>query len=254
MDLDLYLRVIWRFRFLVLVGLVLAILLAGLAMFRVSFDGATPKFSYRQHEVYSASGTLQVTQSGFPEGRALFHYGISKVGNQQTVISAFADPQRFAELTVFYAEIAESDAVRALMYKSSGVQGSMSASPVTVGTGSKAAVVPLLQIFGSDTSSSGARATAEAGTKAFEKYLNDRQVAANIPIADRVVVHVVNEPGNGSLVTGRKKTIPIVVFMTVMIAAFGLAFILENLQPLVRPLDSTLAGRASESSSTARSA
>ncbi len=38
------------------------------------------------------------------------------------------------------------------------------------------------------------------------------------------------------LLEGRSKTVPIVVFLTVMLAVIGLAFILENLRPRVRPV------------------
>jgi hypothetical protein len=34
----------------------------------------------------------------------------------------------------------------------------------------------------------------------------------------------------------RKKTTPIVVFLTVLLAAIGLAFVLENLRPRIRAL------------------
>ena len=43
--------------------------------------------------------------------------------------------------------------------------------------------------------------------------------------------------------TARKKTIPIVVLFTVLIATLGLAFILENLRPLVRPVENPVADR-----------
>jgi hypothetical protein len=44
------------------------------------------------------------------------------------------------------------------------------------------------------------------------------------------------------------------VLLTVLVAAIGLAFILENLRPLVRPLEAAHAERAPETSSSVRSA
>ena len=41
------------------------------------------------------------------------------------------------------------------------------------------------------------------------------------------------------MLEGRSKTIPIVVFLTVMLAFVGLAFILENLRPREKPVSVT---------------
>ena len=67
MDFRLYARVLWRFRLLVVVGLLLAIALAMLSVVRVSPDG----LKYRQTELWSSTTRLGVTQKGFPWGRLL---------------------------------------------------------------------------------------------------------------------------------------------------------------------------------------
>ena len=67
MDLGLYFRVLWRFRFLVALGLLAAFALAALSLFSVSPSGVT----YRQSEVWSASAKILVSQEGFPEGRSI---------------------------------------------------------------------------------------------------------------------------------------------------------------------------------------
>jgi len=69
MSLELDMRVLWRFRVLVLAGLLLAILLAGMAMFKVDFGGGAPKLTYRQSETWQSTARLLITQDGFPEGR-----------------------------------------------------------------------------------------------------------------------------------------------------------------------------------------
>jgi hypothetical protein len=254
MDLNLYLRVIWRFRFLVLLGIVFAVLLAGLTMFKVSFAGGSPKFTYRQHEVWQSRAVLLVTQNGFPEGRTVLPYGVATIGGQQTAVSRFADPARFTDLALFYSTLAQSDAVQKQVYKNPKLTGSVTSTPVTLGSGSKVTPLPLFSIDGSADSARQARAMAEAGTSAFITYLADQQAAANVPVKDRVVVQVVNQPGGALLATARKKTIPVVVFLTVLVAAVGLAFILENLRPLVRPLEVSHAERLPESGSSIRSA
>jgi capsular polysaccharide biosynthesis protein len=39
------------------------------------------------------------------------------------------------------------------------------------------------------------------------------------------------------LVKGRSKTLPVVVFVTVLLGVVGLVFMLENLRPRIRPVD-----------------
>ncbi len=51
MDFQLYARVLWRFKLLVVLGLMLAIALATLSLVSVSGDGLT----YRQNELWSST-------------------------------------------------------------------------------------------------------------------------------------------------------------------------------------------------------
>ena len=64
MDLSLYGRVIWRFRWLVALGLILAIALSVLSIAKVSSHG----LSYRKHEIWQSSSTVLLTQHGFHLG------------------------------------------------------------------------------------------------------------------------------------------------------------------------------------------
>ena len=68
MDLRLFSRVLWRFRFLVAGGLVLACVLSFLSFASISFAGGSPKLTYRQTERWKATAVLFVTQKGFPYG------------------------------------------------------------------------------------------------------------------------------------------------------------------------------------------
>jgi len=245
MDLNLYLRVIWRFRVLVVLGVLLAVALAGLTMFKVSSKG----LHYRQHETWASQAVLLITQSGFPQGRSVYPSAVTKDGVVQPSTS-FADPSHFADLAAFYAKLAGSDAVIQLMEQQSHPAGVIGAAPVTIGSGSKTSPLPLLAITGEAAHPRAARKTAAAGAKAFITYLTRQQNAAGIPPKQRVLVQVMNQPSQASLVQGRKKTIPIVVFLTVLIATLGLAFILENLRPRVRAIETTALERPPESGLT----
>ena len=67
MDVARHAAVLWRFRGITAAGLVLGILLAILASYRVSFDGG-PTLTARGTETWSATASLLVTQPGDHEG------------------------------------------------------------------------------------------------------------------------------------------------------------------------------------------
>src|SRR3954452_7010113 len=68
MNLSRHAAVLWRFRIVTAVGVVLGILLAVLASYRVTFDGGLT-LTPRGVETWSATSNLLVTQPGYPEGR-----------------------------------------------------------------------------------------------------------------------------------------------------------------------------------------
>src|SRR5687767_14202280 len=103
MDLALYIRVLWRFRVLVVFGLVLAFSLALLSFVRVSFDEGEPTLSYRKAEVWQSETTLLVTRRGRPWTR---------ITTSPETGEELSDPFQFSKLALFYSRIANSDAVQ----------------------------------------------------------------------------------------------------------------------------------------------
>jgi capsular polysaccharide biosynthesis protein len=73
----------------------------------------------------------------------------------------------------------------------------------------------------------------------FVRYIEQRQTDAGVGDDRRVVVQVLKHgaAGSATIVVGAKKTMPIVVFLAVMIAVFGLAFMLENMRPRIRQVE-----------------
>jgi len=65
-------------------------------------------------------------------------------------------------------------------------------------------------------------------TDAFLTYVRQRQSAAGIPGRLRVSLRVVDSPKGAFLVAPRKKTVPVVVFLAVLSATVGLAFVLDT--------------------------
>ncbi len=217
---------LWRFKFLVIGGFVLATLLATVSMANVTFAHGKPVFTYRQSLVWAAQETLLITQPGFLEGRV--------------TLPPTADPGRLTSLSLFYAQLANSDAVQSqipLIRKNKPLPF-VTITPVTSYVGGNASLLPILNVAGNARTSKGAIRVTRAASEAFRAYLAQRQVKASIPDGQRVVISVLNLPTKAIVVEPRKKTIPLMVFVAVLAATVVLAVILENVRPralAVRP-------------------
>jgi hypothetical protein len=226
MDLQLMLRVLWRFRLLVGLGLLAAVGLSGLSVFKVDLSHGTPRLDYRKKQEWSSSATLFITQRGFPWGRS--------------PSNPASDPTRLAELSTVYANLAASDVVRGMVVRSGPFDealDSIDATAVPAAPGSDV-TLPLVLVTGMSWTPARATALAERAETAFRTFIARQQSANAIPDAQRVIVSEVKAPSleKAVLVKGRSKSIPMVVFVSVMIAVCGLAFLLENLRPRTRPV------------------
>lgn len=231
MDLRLLGRVVWRFKWIVATGLILAIALAVLSTARVSFAGGMPKLTYRKAEVWQSQTALLITQQGFPWGRTFAPATGADTTPTTTTASGvtYLEAGGFANLASLYARLASSDAVRAGMRLAPGE--SVSAAPVVDTTNH---ALPIVGILGLAPSPAQAIAVSVQAARAFQRYIDAQQTAAHIPSGQRVVLQVINEVGQVQLLAGRKKTLPIVTFVGVLLATLVLAFVLENARPRVR--------------------
>lgn len=227
MDLQLVARVVWRFRLLVAMGLLLAVTLAALSVLRVGPDGV----AYRESELYASSSRLLVTQRGFPWGRAVPEQTGATAEEQARQLGVqFANPDRFISLAVLYAQLATSDAIRDVMLKTGPIVGEILASPVVAQNNVS---LPLIDIVGVAPDPIGAIKLGERATQALSAYLERQQNANHVPRENRIVVQVLSRPQPPQLFQGRSFTLSIVVFLTTLIATIGLAFVLENVRPRV---------------------
>jgi hypothetical protein len=249
MDLPLYLRVLWRFRVLVAAGLLLAVALACFSYVNVDLNGGKPHFSYRDSEQWESLATIAITSQRFnagsivdPETRSLFEAPPADAEEARRAF-ADADPSEFAnlsylnQLTTVLMPLATSDAVFRIIRNDGGgeIRGALQTFPVTAGD----SLVPMITFSAIATSPQEALSLARRHTAAFKEFVTQRQNADEIPELERVVVQDVRQPQRPVLLEGRKKTRPIIVFLTVMTAVLGLAFVLENMRPRVRPIAST---------------
>jgi hypothetical protein len=216
MDLQLWGRVLWRFRILVAVGLAVASVLALLSFTKVSFDNGVPRLTYREPEDWVSYSTLFVTERGFPWGK-LSTGGASGV-----------DPARLTSLAVIYTQLALSDDVRKIVLRDGPIEGRIEAATVTA---AKDDALPLVRIAALAPSAEKAQILAARETAALRAYISGQQRANTISAGNRVLLQVVSRPSAGTLYTARGKTRPIVVFLAVLIAFCALAFVLENVRP-----------------------
>jgi hypothetical protein len=222
MDLALYGRVFWRFRFLMLGGLILAIALAAFSTVKVTSKGLT----YRKNETWGSVSTLFLTQKGFPWGRTM-------TGPNQGYPG-------FASLTDLYSQFANSDSVKAIMKRDGAPKSwKLTAAPVLAPDGSGA--LPVIALTGQAYTPADAIKAAELGRRAFLDYVKGQQQAAAIPVNQRIQLQTIQAVSPPVLIQGRKKTLPIIVFLAMLTATVALAFVLENLRPRRSAATATIA-------------
>jgi hypothetical protein len=243
MDLALFIRVVWRFRFLVTVGLILALWLALLSFVSISLTSGGLEARYRETEVWSSKATVLVTQAGFPAGRSVLDEPLT-VGDDEGE-RRFSDPERFTSLAVVYSRLATSDRVRRLLRRGGPIRGEIFARAATDPT-NQALILPMVDLEAIADSGPAARLLANRSAQALIRYIEGEQRANAIEGEKRVVLRIVNEAERATLLQGRSKTPPLIIFFTVMVAVIGLAFVLENLLPRVRPIPASQVPPATE--------
>jgi hypothetical protein len=229
MDFRLYASVLWRFRLLVACGFLLATVLAILSVVRIGGDG----MSYRQTELFASTARVGVTQSGFPWGR-LFAQEPTEDNQPQDLGIPVADPNRLNNLAVLYAELAMSDPVRQLVRRQVPTRDSDEIIATPLVRGDNRIMLPLIDLTAISDSGRRSMALASSTAKALETYVREQQAANEVPPADRVVIDMVVRPKRAFVYQPRSKTMPIVVFLAIMLATSGLAFLLENMRPRTR--------------------
>ena len=194
MDLQLFGRVIWRFRLLVIVGLLVAVFLATLSLCKIGPHG----LKYRGAEQWVSYSRVLVTESGFPEGKLS--------------LSGGADPTRFIQLAIIYSNFTNTDSVQRMLAKPTPLPGSVEAAAVPVTPGSTD-VLPIISIAGLSDSQAHANELTARATSALIDYVHQQQRMHDIAEKDLVQLQVIQKPGLPKMLKGRSKTMPIVVFM-----------------------------------------
>ena len=141
---------------------------------------------------------------------------------------------------MLYAELATSDPILRLIRPDTLIGEKVIAAPLRAAD--PGTMLPLIELTAFSTSPQGAVRLARRSSTALSTYLRDQQRANKVPASDRVVLDQVLGATKAEIFRPRSKTMPIVIFLAVMFATVGLAFLLENLRPRNRgPGESTQA-------------
>jgi len=228
MDLARHAGVLWRYRWVTVGGVVLGILLAVFASYKVTTSGLEPRGS----STYSSESQLLVTQVGFPEGRSVLPTpppvdGLTPqpTGNEKEL--EFADPSRFMTLADLYSTLIVSDEARGLIpEKPSATQ--IIASPLPAVSG--VPVLPIIQLTTTADTAAGAQALNTHTADALRQLLKDRQAKADITPDESVQIQTVNAPSAGTL-TGRPSHAgSILALLLCLIGTVALTHLLEMLR------------------------
>jgi hypothetical protein len=230
MDIRYHLGIIWRWRAVFFTGLVVAAAVA----FLVTFKPGLGKPEWRSAATYTSTSRTAVTQPGFPWGRATLP---GADPNQPVVpdgrrLRSFAPPQRFTDLAVVYAYLAQSDQVRNLISPRPVGQQINVATVPNPATGDP---LPILEVATTANSSSGAQELNQAVIRALRAYLARNVRENQVPQEDRATLEVLNPPTAGFLVGGRSLTLSVIAGLLALVATFVAIYVLENLYPGSRP-------------------
>lgn len=227
MDIRLHLKVLWRWRKLVAIGVAVAFLLSILVTFKVGPGG----FEWRSPATYESTSRTFVTQAGFPWGRTTLPGSDTTqpaVPQPDEPSRSFAPPARFTELATVYSYLAQSDNVRRLikpMPQDGQIQVATVPNPMTGDP------LPLLQIITKSNSDAGARALNRDTIQALREYLNENVRLNRVPADERVQLEVLNPPRLAVLTGGRSMTRSIIIALLVLVGTVVAVYVLENLYP-----------------------
>jgi hypothetical protein len=222
MNLARHITVLWRFRAVVLVGLLLGIVLAVLAAYQV------PSMERRGIETWTAESDVLVTQRGFPEGRVTPCIPASTTGVETSADAPCADQGRFVQLALYYAQVAVSDEVRTQLPERPA-RGTIEARNVDA-TGNGQGWLPIIKLSTTASSAEAAVALNNHTIDALRDYLKSNQSSSRTPEDDRVQLSVLNQP-SPLLLSGRSMTVSLLALMLCLLGAVAVAHILENLRP-----------------------
>ena len=233
MNLERHLSVLWRFRAITALGILLGFALAFLAAFDV-----TNGMERRGTEEWSSVSQIFVTQEGCPWCRVTLPVVTDDVSGTAAepptpddVIDdrlKFADPTRFPNLAFLYSFLTNSDQVRGKLPGPPAPE-QIQAVPLDP-TGRGDAFLPIIQLTTTAATGPGAVDLNKMTLNGLKDLLREWQNEAAVAKRDRVVLTTLSKPSAPALVTGRSLTPSLLALMLCVILAIALAHILEGIR------------------------
>ncbi len=190
MDLPLYGKALWTYKWLLLVGVVAAVAAALFSGYRIQ-DG---HLQSRSAASYSANTTVLLTNEN-----SIFR----AVEPGQAVQTGLSAPQQtdLGRVAQIYAYYATGDQIRADVQARIGALGSgddLTALQRTAPPGADISTtgrdnLPVLTIIGKASSAARAQLISRQATASFEAYVTQRQDVAKIPAAQRIGLTVLSQ-------------------------------------------------------------
>jgi hypothetical protein len=234
MNLSRHASVLWRFRRVTAAGVILGIALAVFASYSIGSNGLTPRGS----ESWSAVSQVLVTQPGFPEGRVTLPEkqiddALTATGEPAVEENAdpkdqveFADPARLGYLGDVYAKFVTSDEVLSRV-PGHPVPAQVQASSFASAQGG--ALLPVIQLTTLGATPDAANKMNHDVYTALSDFLQERQKANEIGSAGRIELQMLVSP-DVTLMSGRKPTASVLVFMLVLLGTVAVTHLLEALR------------------------
>ena len=198
-------------RFATTLGVGAAICLAFLAYVRVDPFG-DPTFQYRRSAVWASRITIQLTQQGFPEGQ------IGEISQESSGLVG---------LTPLYARLATSDEVKRRMHRTGPVYGGIKVVPLV---DQNRSALPVISLTGFALTQAAAAKRVTQQAAAFTAYIAGQQRANSVKPRNRVVLRKLSGPSRPFVVVPRKITLPVVVFLSMLVVTTAFVLVLENLR------------------------
>jgi hypothetical protein len=217
MDVRLFCAVVWRFYWLVLGGLVLG----GLLAIHVYNAGS-------KSQTWQSQAELIITQESFPYGRAVQQYsgGSTKTG---APASPVGNQSYMSSLSPIYANIANGNDIQQSIHQLAPVTGTVTASAVT--DPATSTDLPFVLLTATSSTAADASRLAVGAATVLTRYVTQQQEKAGVAPADRVLLGPVQTGQSAQLISHQKLSTPLLIFVAIACATFGLAFILENAKP-----------------------
>lgn len=228
MDLNHFLAVLRRFRGLLIAGVAVSLLLTLAATAKVEMRHGVPSVAFRKSEEWASETRLLLSQPQFNAAR-LQRSGVDPATalNLQSASDA-----RLPGLASLYSNYVAGDGVQKAVLDRTRLGGALESSVVQVSP-TNDALLPIISIVGVADTPAHSVKLAVMARQSLAAYVDRQQGEQGVPTTGRVHLTVLNAANQPALIRPHSKTLPVAVFLVVLFAFVGLAFVLENLRPRV---------------------